>query len=283
MQNFNLHQHTYRCKHADFGMADEEYVQEYLELGFRKIAFTDHCPEKEIIDKREHMRMSYDERIEYLKSINDLKEKYKNQIEILTGYEIEYLPGQEDNLRELKEETDILVLGQHFVFDEEEKSLVILHDDELSDDELEKYVTYIEKALELGLPDIIAHPDLFMMARGEFGIKEENAARRICEIAQKYNIPLEINLNNIFGRVFLNKKDKTVYELTEDEQYEKLNKVSYPNKDFWNVVSEYNVKVVYGIDTHFRNQIPLYNNLVNLATKIIGQETINKLSFIQEM
>lgn len=29
MQNFNYHQHTYRCKHADYNMTDEDYVQEY--------------------------------------------------------------------------------------------------------------------------------------------------------------------------------------------------------------------------------------------------------------
>ena len=30
MQNFNFHQHTYRCRHADLRMQDEDYVKEYL-------------------------------------------------------------------------------------------------------------------------------------------------------------------------------------------------------------------------------------------------------------
>ena len=260
-----------------------DYVQDYLKMGFKKIAFTDHCPEKEIIDTREHMRMGYEERIEYLESIRALKEKYKGQIEILTGYEIEYLPGQEENLKELKAETDILILGQHFVFDKDEKNLVILHDEKINDDELERYVGYLEKSLELGLPDIVAHPDLFMLAREKFAEKEEAASRRICEAAQKYNIPLEINLNNIFRRVFLDKVNKVVYELSKEEQYQKLNRVGYPNKDFWKVASEYDVKVVYGIDTHSRKQILLYNELVDLATKIIGQDTSDQLKFIKEM
>ena len=34
MQNFNYHQHTYRCGHADLDMEDEEYVQEYIKMGF---------------------------------------------------------------------------------------------------------------------------------------------------------------------------------------------------------------------------------------------------------
>ena len=45
---------------------------------------------------------------EYLNSIKSLKEKYKDVIEIETGFEIEYLPGQEKNLFELKNETERL-------------------------------------------------------------------------------------------------------------------------------------------------------------------------------
>lgn len=286
MQNFNFHQHTYRCKHADFGMTNEEYIEEYLKMGnFKKIAFTDHCPEKEIIDTRDRMRMSYDERLEYLEELRALKEKYKNRIEILSGYEIEFLPGQEANLKELKDETDILVLGQHFIYDKDGKTLKIIKDHKVAYDEvdMDTYASYIETAMKLGLPNIIAHPDLFMKAKDSFDESCEKATRRICEASEKYNVPLEINLNNIFGRIFLNKEDKTVKNLSLEEQESLLGTVDYPNKDFWKIASEYNIKVVYGIDTHFRNQIPLYNNLVHLANKIIGAETINKINFIEEM
>ena len=44
--------------------------------------------------------MEYSEKDEYLKSIKLLKEKYKDKIQIETGFEVEYLPGQEDNLLE---------------------------------------------------------------------------------------------------------------------------------------------------------------------------------------
>ena len=54
--------------------------------------------------------MEYSEKDEYLKSIKLLKEKYKDKIQIETGFEVEYLPGQEDNLLELKNETDKIIL-----------------------------------------------------------------------------------------------------------------------------------------------------------------------------
>ena len=51
MQKFNYHQHTYRCGHADLNYTNEEYIQEYLKMGFKKIEFTDHCLQKSGIDK----------------------------------------------------------------------------------------------------------------------------------------------------------------------------------------------------------------------------------------
>ena len=86
-------------------------------MGFKRIAFTDHCPEKNKIDKRKNMRMEYNQRKEYLGSIQVLKEKYAGQIEIQSGYEVEYLLGEEENLKELKTETDKLILVHHFVYD----------------------------------------------------------------------------------------------------------------------------------------------------------------------
>ena len=102
MQNFNYHTHTYRCGHTQKDMTDEDFVNEFIKKGFKKIAFTDHCPQKQSIDKRKNMRMEYSQINEYLDSIKYLKDKYKDKIEIESGFEIEYLPGEEENLLELK-------------------------------------------------------------------------------------------------------------------------------------------------------------------------------------
>ena len=283
MQNFSFHQHTYRCGHADNSMKDEDYIKEYINMGFKKMAFTDHCPEKEKIDPVENIRMDYDKRGEYLESINTLKEKYKNQIEILSGYEIEYLPGQEDNLKELKDETDILILGQHFIYDTDGKVLRRTYDDPYSDEDVNTYTEYIETAIKLGLPDIIGHPDFVLKSRKGFGKADEMATRRICEVAEKYSIPLEINLNNIFKKTIYNDKEDSFYNFTEEEQLKKLEEVVYPSREFWKIVSEYNVKVLYGLDVHFRKQISSFEKLVFFANKIIGKETIDKLNFIEDL
>lgn len=279
MQNFNYHSHTYRCGHADFNMEDEDYIEEYIKMGFKKMAFTDHCPQKNEIDKRPGIRMRYDQREEYLKSIKTLKEKYAGKIEIYSGYEVEYLPGEEDNLFELKRETDKLNLGQHFVYDDN-KNLKVFGVDKFSDEELIRYAEYIDKAMELNIPNIIAHPDIYMLNRDGFGKVEEKVANMICKSAEKYNIPLEINLCKIFNRTYF--EGKKLNDLPIEEQRKKLLNVKYPCKEFWNIAKNYNIKVLYGIDAHFGGQILCWNELVQLANEIIGEDTIKKLSFIEE-
>lgn len=279
MQKFNYHSHTYRCGHADLDIKDEEYIEEYIKMGFKKIAFTDHCPEKNMIDERSNIRMEYNQREEYLNSINILKEKYLDKIQIEKGYEVEYLPGEEDNIIELKNECDKIILGQHFIYTTDNKLKILgKKREKFSDKEIITYAEYIEKAIKLNIPDIIAHPDIYMLNRENFGNMEAKVANIICKAAEKYNIPLEINLNNIFAHTYYENRKLNNIEI--EKQKKKLINVTYPCKEFWNIASKYNVKVLYGIDAHHRGQILLWNELVELANEIIGKDVIKKLDFI---
>lgn len=260
MQNFNYHTHTYRCHHADQDLSDEEYVQDFIKAGVKKIAFTDHCPEKNKIDKREDMRMDYKQKDEYLTSIRILKEKYADKIEIESGFEVEYLPGEEENIRELKEISDKLILGQHFIYDDN-KNLKIFGADNFNDKEIIRYAEYIERAIELGIPDLIAHPDIYMFKRNGFGKIEKEACERICKVAEKYEIPLEINLMRIFRATFF--ENKIINNDSMEKQKEKLKTavITYPCKDFWKIVSEHNIKVLYGLDAHYKGQIQFFRKI----------------------
>lgn len=264
MQKFNYHTHTYRCGHAQKGITDEEIVKEFIKKGFNTIAFTDHCPQKEKIDKRKEMRMEYSEKEEYLNSIITLKEKYKDTIKIETGFEVEYLPGQEENLFNLKKETDKLILGQHFIYDDNNELKIFRHD-EFTDENLIRYAEYVETAIKKGIPDIIAHPDLYMLVRDVFGEVESKVAKIICKVAEKNNIPLEINLT-----------EANLYLIG------RKNKIDYPCKEFWEVASQYNVKVLYGVDAHYISQMQNYEKCIKLVNEIIGKEIINKLHFCEE-
>ncbi len=284
MQNFNYHQHTYRCGHADLDMSDEDYVLEYIKMGFKKVAFTDHCPEKNKIDKREKMRMEYIKRGEYLSSIKNLKEKYSNKIQIETGYEVEYLPGEEKNLFELKSEVNKIILGQHFIYDNNNNLNVIKlkrGESEYNNDDLIRYAEYICKAMEFGIPDIIAHPDMVMYAREKCGELEREVFNMICKCAEKNDVALEINLSDIFKNIYYFNKE--IKYLKYKEQMEKLETVLYPCREFWEIATNYDVKVLYGIDAHHRGQITLFKELVQFANQLLGDEIINKLNFIENI
>lgn len=277
MQNFNYHSHTYRCGHADIDMKDEDYIKEYVKLGIKKIAFTDHSPLA--LDKRPNIRMDYSEKDEYLNSINKLKQKYNDIIEIENGFEVEYLPGEEKNLFILKSESDKIILGQHFIYDDENNLKTFRN--KFSSLELKKYAQYIDKALELGIPDIIAHPDLFLKNSKTFTQTESEISHMICKSAEKYGIPLEINLSDVFEKIFY--KDKIFNDLSISEARKEINNVRYPNANFWRIASNYNVKVLYGIDAHHKRQIMLFNKLIQLSNEIIGNDTIKKLQFVNEL
>ena len=87
----------------------------------------------------------------------------------------------------------------------------------------------------------------------------------ICSTAEKYKIPLEINL-------------------TEPHFYnhDKIHKISYPCKDFWKIASDYDIDVLYGIDAHFKSQIQDYKKDIHFVEDYLGEETIKKMKFIKK-
>lgn len=278
IQNFNYHTHTERCGHAEKDYSDEEYVKEAFERGIKFFAFTDHIPFMKAKDTKGNVRMSYDEIDEYLQSIVKLKDKYREIVNIETGFEFEYIPGELEHILKMKNMVDKMVLGQHFVFDNQGNIKYFNSKQNITDKEMIQYVCLISKALEAGIPDIIAHPDLFLKYRRRFGEKEEFITRQICELAQKYQVPMEINLNEIY-REYVRAKNELA-KGTERERIELAkSRIGYPNAQFWKILSEYDIKVLFGIDAHLKGQI--LNNEISykIASEILG-ETMEKLNFV---
>ena len=192
MNKTNYHTHTYRCKHA-LG-SDEDYVKQALTAGFTIWGFSDHTPWPLHPIETSYYRMETEELPGYLKSINNLKVKYQNQIKIYIGLEAEYFPDRLDWLKKLKEQyLDYLVFGNHYhhftnlyhYYGQYDAPKAQLIDDYLSD-------TY--DGLSSGLYDIYGHPDLFL-ANYQTPDKSALAAlAKITEYSRQFNIPLEYNL-----------------------------------------------------------------------------------------
>ena len=86
------------------------------------------------------------------------------------------------------------------------------------------------------------------------------------KFAEKYDIPLEINLTEI--QAYLAGRKRTI---------------NYPSKEFWDIAANYNIKVLYGIDAHYKEQIDMYEDCIKYVNNYIGKEKIKKLNFMQNI
>lgn len=282
IQDFCFHTHTQRCGHGAKDTGDEEWVEHAIKGGIKKLAFTDHIPLPDGMNHKANSRMDIAEVESYLTSIHYLQEKYKGQIEIESGFEFEYSDRDLAHLQELKSKTDKMVLGQHFVIDDNGQEHGIVRGKggkQISDEVLDLYAESIILAMDKDLPDVIAHPDLFMQARDSFGAKEEEITRTICRKAIEKGIPLEIN----FGKI----ASKVESKMPLDELKKRI---PYPSPEFWKIVAEetriarengQDLLVIYGKDAHFPEQLSTEKDY-EIAKAIIGEQTLEQLHIVTE-
>ena len=213
-----FHVHTRRCRHAS-AEPDVMYVEKAIELGAPRIVFTDHVPIPGNFDNR----MKVDELPEYIDSIRQLKEDYRDKIEVLCGLEAEYSPSFETHYRKLSEieGLDILVIGQHFY---EKPDGGFSFSDE---DKTQEYIGLCEamiQGMKTGLFQVVVHPDRAFRRRETFGEMERDLSRRIIQTAEAYGICLEKNYSSMITK-------------------------KYYRPEFWEMVPS-SVTVIYGIDAH---------------------------------
>lgn len=213
---YNYHTHTSRCGHAS-GL-DEEYVLKAIELGIKRLGFSDHIYFPDFYQPR--VRMDESQFQGYLDSIHYLQNKYKNQIEIKVGLEAEYFPKFKDFYVDLlkSKKIDYLILGQHYgQFGDEFK---IYKGNAL------RYANDLKEAISLGIFTYIAHPDHFLLGMDKWNEECEKAARIIFEACERSGTPIEINSLGLRSRR------------------------PYPSKEFFKLSKEYNLKYVIGMDAH---------------------------------
>jgi len=104
----DLHNHTTRCNHAT-GTIDE-YLQRAIELGIDIYGFSEHAP----MDFDQGYRLGFDEMEHYTSEILSAQKRYQNQIKVLLGYEVDYLPGYMDE-RVLNAKVDYFIGSVHFL------------------------------------------------------------------------------------------------------------------------------------------------------------------------
>ena len=227
MLKANYHTHTPRCKHAEG--SEREYIEAAIEHGFTVLGFSDHTPQPFEGGFVSTIRMDMEELDGYTDTLKALREEYADRIDIRIGLEVEYYPRYFEKLmREIrKRDIDYIILGQHFV-PEEEEGIYAGHGTD-SEDELAAYVDQVMEALDTGEFMYLAHPDLIRYT-GEHDTYIRHMTR-LCEYARDNGVMLEVNgLGFGTGRW-------------------------YPREDFFKLASSMGCRFVYGCDAHSPGQL----------------------------
>ena len=234
------HVHTWRCRHAFDGVYDEDVVKRALEIGATSIYFTDHGP---FPGDPFGNRMRYDQLDEYLWTLDELRRRYKDDIKIYIGLEIEYLKSYEDEgyyekLLDMPE-MDFLMLGQHFSevppdpddYDTDEVTYTF------SWDRIEKYMGEYKllaraecEGIKSGHFAVVAHPDRIFRYYKSLTRDMVEKSKDIISTAEECHVVLEKNVSSLLK-----------------DQY---------STQFWSMVPE-DVQTVIGLDAHSLNGLVL--------------------------
>jgi len=229
--DYNYHSHTYRCGHA-VGK-DEEYILTAIEAGFKEYGVSDHI----FLPNITHTNMRGDTTMldGYIKSFKDLKDKYKDKINIKIGFEAEYLLEYIEYYKSLlsSKKIEYLILGQHCFYENGEACWYF---DLPPKEGLLKYTDDVVRGIESGLFTYIAHPDFFSIFYNDWDDLAISCSQRIIDASIKYNVPLEVNLCKVRAHKY--------------GYIQKVYDAMYPYIPFWKLVAKSKACVIVGVDTH---------------------------------
>lgn len=250
----NYHTHTKRCYHAI--NTEEEYILAAIKSGYTELGFSDHSPWHYDSSFHSTMRMEEDKLEGYVRTLKQLKEKYKNQISIKIGLECEYfekyMPWLEKTIQEY--ELDYIILGNHY---DETDETGIYFGQPLNQQQLTKYVDSCIKGLRTGLYSYLAHPDLAYYDIYDSFYTQEMT--RLCLEAKELDIPLEFNLLGFSTHR------------------------QYPNEVFFKIVKKVGNKVIIGTDAHESSallDLKIYNEAKSYL-KRLGIEITEDIKFLR--
>ena len=218
----NYHTHTWRCKHASG--TEREYVESAIRGGLKILGFSDHTPMPYDGDYVSPVKMTMDQLEDYVNTILQLKEEYKNDIEIHVGLEVEYYPAYFNRLVDFARQFPIeyFILGQHCLGNEIGDKFMFEPIEDPKD--LHRYCDQVVEGLKTGRFTYLCHPDVIPFV-GDRGIYRD-AMRGLCREVKKLDIPMEINFLGIWDHR------------------------NYPDPDFWKIAGEEGNTVIFGADAH---------------------------------
>lgn len=245
------HTHSELCHHAKGTI--EDYVREAIELQLTTIGACDHFPYEflkniERIPYKEYA-ITIDEIDQYLTTVEMLREKYKNQINIRIGFEIDFFENQEaalnKHLNKIKSRLDYILGSVHTLDFQDDKGAWGFDDSRFKKDYefygADRVYTQYFKTLRKMLNseqfdlDIVGHFDL-PKKFNDFPTNKElifNEVMKTLELIKNKGIVMEINTGGL-------RKDV---------------KEQYPSEEIINKMLDLDIQILLGSDAHKPNQV----------------------------
>ncbi len=271
MQQFNYHVHTYFSDGSD---EPEAYIIKALEIGLKSIGFSDHAPIK---GYPTNWNMDLNNLDAYYNDLNYLKEKYKNQIEVLVGLEIDYVPNLvSPNSNYLKiENLDFVIGSVHFLgklndgtyWDFEgnikniEKGLKEVFDNDI-EKMIRKYYQSIREMVNLSKPTIIGHLDRIKVIN--------NLKIFFTEKESWYKEEIENTLNIISST-------DCILELNSKGMYRKKDEEPYPSNWIIEQAFDKKIPIHFSADAHHPKYMVQKFDVLEKIVQKIGYNSVKKL------
>ncbi|MFV0563036.1 histidinol-phosphatase [Malaciobacter mytili] len=248
----DLHNHTVLCNHATGTM--QEYIKKAIELKIDVYGFSEHAP----MNFDEKYRMRVEEKEFYESTILYFKDKYSKSIDILLGYEVDFIKSITILDEILTSNVDYLIGSVHFLetknnnndepwgFDNPE--FIGKYQNVNIDKIWEEYFRAIEELAKSNKFDIVGHLDLIkvfkFLPKKDIRLLAKNAIKQI----KKSNMTVEINAAGFRKPI--------------EEQY--------PSKELLELIYEENIPITFSSDAHSVEQVGYgYDKAIKLA-KLIG-------------
>lgn len=267
MQLFNLHTHSI---FSDGKSTPEDVVLEAINQGLKALGFSDHSP----VPFENSFAIKNDEVQNYIDTINFLKEKYKDQIDIYCSMEMDFIPGIVKDFKKTKEELnlDYMIGSVHLVGNDIDRlwfidgSKVETYDEGLFnyyDGDIKKGVRAFfhqyNEMIETEEFDIVGHFDK---------IKMHNRGRYFSENDKWYRDYLMETLTLI-------KEKSLIVEVNTRGIYKKRSDDFYPSAWLFPIMREMNIPVVISSDSHKAEELTLCFKEAEEALRASGyKETV---------
>lgn len=267
----NLHTHTFYC---DGSNSPEEMILSAIGNGFNSLGISTHGPSIKETD----WNIKFSKIEEYIKEVNLLKDKYKDEIKIYLGMELDYIPGVgfTDLCLSLMERLNYYIGSVHYLgtFKNGTRWTVDYNLDELlkgieesfygsSRKAVEAYYLFISEMAAKYQPPIIGHLDLF---------KKNNKDNILFDEREEWYI------KSVEGCLDVIKNTSSVIEVNTGGLARKYLNQQYPSDLILKMIKDRNIPIMVNSDAHTRDGIDCMFKEMYKLLKEIGFEEMAYLT-----